>query len=115
MGAGRTADLAGAVAVLVRDWSAATSRAKREILSMSLGRYRQQCALLLTGRYTNQRRLIRSGWHDSRNLFGSVATDLGILMKTKVSRKWKIDVALCLFGFAATLQGFAALLKVFLS
>lgn len=35
-------------------------------------------------------------------------------MKPKVSIKWKIDVALCLFGFAATLQGFAVLLKVLL-
>lgn len=66
------------------------------------------------GRYTNQRRLIRSGWHDSRNLFGSVATDLGFHMKAKVSRKWKIDVALCLFGVAATLHAVASLLRVFL-
>jgi hypothetical protein len=36
-------------------------------------------------------------------------------MKTKVSRKWKVDVALCLFGFAAMLHGFAAVVKAFLS
>jgi len=34
-------------------------------------------------------------------------------MKAKVSRKWKIDVALCLFGIAAIVHGLAALLKVF--
>lgn len=34
-------------------------------------------------------------------------------MKPKVSIKWKIDVALCLFGFAATLHGVAALVLVF--
>ena len=35
-------------------------------------------------------------------------------MKPKVSIGWKIDVALCLFGFAATLHALATLLKVFL-
>lgn len=35
-------------------------------------------------------------------------------MKAKVSINWKIDVALCLFGFAAVLQGLANLVAVFL-
>ena len=34
-------------------------------------------------------------------------------MKTKATISWKIDVALCLFGFAATLHGLAAVLAVF--
>lgn len=35
-------------------------------------------------------------------------------MKPKVSIEWKIDVALCLFGFAATLHGLSSLLNIFL-
>lgn len=34
-------------------------------------------------------------------------------MKPKVSIKWKYDVALCLFGLAATLHGLAALVTAF--
>jgi hypothetical protein len=35
-------------------------------------------------------------------------------MKPKVSIEWKIDVALCLFGFAATIHGVTYLLEIFL-